>query len=85
MIESSCRVFLLRNNRLRGYIFQDLCSLSSIKILDFVNKKLNGFIFLCFNNILFGTGLSYDNDGYLLFFGFGSDNELGVYLGFLDI
>lgn len=85
MTEPSCRVLLLRNNRLRGHIPQDLCSLSSIKILDLANKKLNGSILSCLNNISFGTGSSHDNDGYSSSFGLGSDNELGVYSGSLDI
>ncbi|CDY46874.1 BnaC01g27780D [Brassica napus] len=85
MTEPSGRVLLLRNNRLRGHIPQNLCSLSSIKILDLANTKLNRSIPSCLNNISFGRGSSHDNDGYSSSFGLGLDNELGVYSGSLDI
>lgn len=62
MTEPSGRVLLLRNNRLRGHIPQNLCSLSSIKILDLANTKLNRSIPSCLNNISFGRGSSHDND-----------------------
>ncbi|KAG7588354.1 Leucine-rich repeat [Arabidopsis suecica] len=73
---------LLRGNRLTGPIPKDLCSLSSIKILDLSYNRLNGSIPSCFNNVSFGRSLSYSS-GYISSYDIFLSNELGLYSGSL--